>query len=185
MHALIHRALTPQTIACAWLGVTVALALALAVAQSAIASGPRLFPSGLPAAQLTFAGPDATPAPGDGARACRTAAPVDDARSAGPASERAACGIRAPLVPIRGFGGSLGPAARSAAGALAALFGGAGPHGPPVSTGTPTIPAAEPVSDHDLNLDLTLGLGPRAPSAPAPGLLAASPPLMPTAGPTA
>ncbi len=93
MHALIHRALAPQTVAYVWLVFTVALTLALAVAQSAIAA-----PSSAAAASIrpllapalatgdVLAAPAPAPdragvvcpdrAPDAGARRCATARPA-------------------------------------------------------------------------------------------------------------
>jgi hypothetical protein len=154
MHALIHRALAPQTVAYVWLVFTVALTLALAVAQSAIAA-----PSSAAAASIrpllapalatgeVLAAPAPAPhragvvcpdrAPDAGARRCATARPA------------------APSLPnLR-----LTPAETSRSAALAALFGTAGPHGPPTAEAIATtraIPVFIGLSRPYLTLDLNL-----------------------------
>ena len=162
MHALFHRALTPQTITSAWLVATVALTLALAVAQAALASAASPARGGLPAAHALLAGPHGPHAPrtahGEGARACRTGAPADDARAGGTtaspvrtcratASERVPA-LRTPPVPVRHAG----------ADALAVLYGGTGPHGPPAGAETQPILVSTPDPSADLDLDSTLSL---------------------------
>ena len=172
MHTLIHRALSPQTISYAWLVLTVALTFALAVAQSAIAAGPSLSAAGLPAPHVALTGPVAVP---DAAR-CRAPAPAEDQDAAAHAwapGRRSACpgpaasagvatagaGIPAPSTPHR------------SADALAALYGGGGPHGPPAAAGLQTnFAAVARLFADDLDLDLSLShrrSGASGPSAPA------------------
>ena len=137
MHTLIHRALSPQTISYAWLVLTVALTFALAVAQSAIAAAPS----------LSAAGPAGAPRrprrPGPGAR-CRPVPRRGPGR--GPpgrrlpvGAERACRALGASAGPPVAGAGILAPSTpRRGADALAALYGGAGPHGPPASAGFQT-----------------------------------------------
>jgi len=176
MHTLIHRALSPQTISYAWLVLTVALTFALAVAQSAIAAGPSLSAAGLPAPHVALTGPVAVP---DAAR-CRAPAPAEDQDAAAHAwapGRRSACpgpaasagvatagaGIPAPSTPHR------------SADALAALYGGAGPHGPPASAGSQTISPVVPAPfDLDLDLDFSLSLARSAASGPFASAVEAS-----------
>ena len=182
MHTLIHRALSPQTISYAWLVLTVALTFALAVAQSAIAAGPSRSAAGLPAPHLALVGP----APAPDAPRCRPAAPTVAERAAAPrAPGRHACralhrsiGTALAGAPI------LGPATpRRGADALAALYGGAGPHGPPVPAGSKTnFPAVARLFAADLDLDFSLSdrrSGASGPSAPA---VEAFPLLVPVIG---
>jgi len=184
MHTLIHRALSPQTISYAWLVLTVALTFALAVAQSAIAAGPSLSAAGLPAPHVAPVG--LAPAP-DAAR-CRAAAPtVAQGVAAHPWAppRQAAC---------RGLGTSASPdlagtpildssTPHRGADGLVALYGGAGPHGPPAPVGFQTnFPTAARVFAHDLNLDFSLShhrSGASGPSAPAVGAFSS---LMPVIG---
>jgi hypothetical protein len=172
MHTLIHRALSPQTISYAWLVLTVALTFALAVAQSAIAAGPSLSAAGLPAPHVAPVG--LAPAP-DAAR-CRAAAPT--------VAQGVAAHPWAPPRPAacRAYGTSAGPALAGApilapstphrgADALVALYGGAGPHGPPAPAGFQTnFPAVARVFAPGLNLNFSLShhrSGASGPSAPA------------------
>ena len=173
MHTLIHRALSPQTISSAWLVLTVALTFALAVAQSAIAAGTSLSAAGLPAAHVALIGPASPSTPAPDAARCRAAAPDEDQRAAAPpawaAGRHAAC---------HALGLSAGPAIAGArvltparphrgADALAALYGGAGPHGPPAAAGIQTI---SPVVAHlfATDLDLDFSLSPDGSAAPGP-----------------
>ncbi len=141
MHTLIHRALSPQTISYAWLVLTVALTFALAVAQSAIAAVPSLSAAGVPAPHVALTGPAS--APTSDAAQCRAAAPTDDRRAwhdRMPRRRRARCATRARRIrrPGRGRSAILTPATpHRSADALAALYGGAGPHGPPASAAHP------------------------------------------------
>ena len=185
MHTLIHRALSPQTISYAWLVLTVALTFALAVAQSAIAAGPSLSAAGLPAAHVALIGP--APAPAPDAR-CRAAAAAEDQRAGArpwaPGSY-AAC---------RALGASAGPAAAGAgvltpftpylgADALAALYGGAGPHGPPASAGFQTnFPVVARLFASDLDLDFSLSHHRSAASGPSVPAVEGLASLMPVIG---
>jgi len=171
MHTLIHRALSPQTISYAWLVLTVALTFALAVAQSAIAAGPSLSAAGLPAVHVALAGS----APAADAPRCRAAAPTVAERGAAPPSAHAcrvldrSAGTALAGAPI------IGPATpHRGADALVALYGGAGPHGPPVPPDSKTnFPAVARLFAADLDLDLSLShrrsgaSGPFAPGAEA------------------
>jgi hypothetical protein len=154
MHALIHRALAPQTVAYVWLVFTVALTLALAVAQSAIAA-----PSSAAAATVrpllapalatgdVLAAP--APAPDRADVVCPDRAPDAGVRRC--ATARSA----APSLPDVRFT----PAATSRSAALAALFGTAGPHGPPAAraiTTTRAIPVFIGLPRHTLTLDFSL-----------------------------
>ena len=171
MHTFIHRALSPQTISYAWLVLTVALTFALAVAQSAIAAGPSLSAAGLPAPHIALVGP--TPAP-DASR-CRAAAPAVAERAATHprALGRHSCrALHASVGTALAGGPILGPTTpHRGADALVALYGGAGPHGPPVSTGSKTnFPAAARLFAADLDLDFSLShrrSGASGPFAPA------------------
>ncbi len=161
MHTLIHRALSPQTISYAWLVLTVALTFALAVAQSAIAAGPSLSAAGLPVPHVALAGPTPAPAP-DAARA----APRPRPRPGGPAPprgrQRACRALGASAGPPVAGAGILAPSTpRRGADALAALYGGAGPHGPPASAGFQTnVPVVARLLATDLDLDFSLSLAP-------------------------
>ena len=171
MHTLIHRALSPQTISYAWLVLTVALTFALAVAQSAIAAGPSLSAAGPPAAHVALLGP----APAPHAPRCHAAAPA--------VAERAAAHPWAPARhACRALDTSVGPALAGVpilgptpphrgADALVALYGGAGPHGPPVSADSKTnFPAVARLFAASLDLDFSLShrrLGASGLSAPA------------------
>jgi hypothetical protein len=180
MHAFIHRALAPQTISCAWLVLTVALTFALAVAHSAIAAGSSLSAAGVPTAHIALAVPARAPAPE--AAPCRAATPVEAARAGAhrsAAATHAACRPRGAsswlsevpiLAPVRH---------RTGADALAALYGGAGPHGPPAADG---IDPAAGLFAISLTLDSSLSLDHSAASRPAAPAVAASSPLMPLAG---
>jgi len=184
MHTLIHRALSPQTITYAWLVVTVALIFALAVAQSAIAAGPSLSAAGRPAPHVALAGL----APAPDAAHCRAAAPAvahGAAEHPSAPARHAAC---------RGLGTSASPALAGTpildsstphrgADGLVALYGGAGPHGPPAPVGFQTnFPAVARVFAHGLDLDFSLShhrSGASGPSAPAVGAFSS---LMPVIG---
>ena len=186
MHTLIHRALSPQAISSAWLVLTVALTFALAVAQSAIAAGPSLSAARLPAAQVALTA--APPALTADAERCRAAAPAEDRRDvAHPWAQgrHAACRalavsagaaiagarILTPATPLRG------------ADALAALYGGAGPHGPPASARTLTIsPAIGGLVATALDLDFSLSPTHSGASGPSPSADEASSSLVPVIG---
>jgi len=143
MHTLIHRALSPQTISYAWLVLTVALTFALAVAQSAIAAGTSLSAVGLPAAHVALIGPASPSTPAPDAARCRAADPAEDQRAAAPAwaaGRHAACrALGLPPGPAIAGAPVLTPATPHRGAALAALYGGAGPHGPPAAAGIHTI----------------------------------------------
>jgi hypothetical protein len=131
VHTIFHRGLTPQTVTHAWLVLTVALTFALAIAHAATHGGPLLAGdalriSGAAVAHRLPAAPAATPAP---SAADTVAAEREDDRrdvrtgdlfvpSPAPATP-AAPDVSAPAPRPRG------------ASALAELYGGAGPHGPP------------------------------------------------------
>jgi hypothetical protein len=188
MHTLIHRALSPQTISYAWLVLTVALTFALAVAQSAVAAGPSLSAAGFPAPHVALTGTAPAPVPAREAARCRAAAPAEDQRagahvwspgrhaacralgaSAGPAV--AGAGILAPFAPHRG------------ADALAAIYGGAGPHGPPAPAGIQTNSPVPPrLFGTDLDLDFSLSPARSAVSGPSAPAVEASSSLTPVIG---
>ena len=161
MHTLIHRALSPQTISYAWLVLTVALTFALAVAQSAIAAGTSLSAAGLPAAHVALIGPASPTTPAPDAARCRAAAPAEDQRAAAPAwaaGRHAACrALGLPAGPAIAGAPVLTPATPHRGAALAALYGGAGPHGPPAAAGIHTIsPVVARLFATDLDLDFSL-----------------------------
>src|SRR4051794_8553518 len=154
MHALIHRALGPQTVAHVWLVFTVALTLALAVAQSAIAA-----PSSAAAASVrpllapalatgdVLAPP--APAPDRADLVCPDRAPDAGVRG---------CAIARPAAPSLTGVRSI-PAETSRSAALAALFGTAGPHGPPAARAiitTRAIPVLIGLPQPTLTLDFNL-----------------------------
>jgi len=180
MHTLIHRALSPQTISHAWLVLTVALTFALAVAQSAIAATPSLSAAGPRVPHVALAAPMP-----DAAR-CRAAVPAE-ARQVGasPWAQRACRALDASAGPPVAGAGILAPSTpRRGADALAALYGGAGPHGPPASVGFQTnVPVRPRLLGTDLSLDFSLSLVRSAasgPSAPAVETSASLAPVMET-----
>ena len=133
VHTIIHRGLTPQTVTHAWLVLTLAVAFALAIAHAAtIQAVPLLGGDGLrvtsPAVAHPLPAAPAAPAAvavaaerDDAARHVRSGDPVP--RSAGP---RPPASNVVPAEPARSRGAS----------ALAKLYGGAGPHGPPATKGS-------------------------------------------------
>ena len=160
MHALIHRALAPQTVAYVWLVFTVTLTLALAVAQSAIAA-----PSSAAAASIrpllapALATGDVLAAPAPAPDRAGVVCP-DRALDAG--ARRCATARAAVSLPnLR-----LTPTETSRSAALAALFGTAGPHGPPPAEAIATtraIPVFMGLSRPYLTLDLNLSAAATAP----------------------
>jgi hypothetical protein len=169
MHALIHRALAPQTVAYVWLVFTVALTLALAVAQSAIAA-----PSSSAAASIrpllapALATGDvlAAPAPGPN-RVCSTLLAGEEAAvSARTADTGAArCATARPAAPSLPLLRPT-PAETRRSAALAALFGTAGPHGPPAARADATtraIPVLIGLTRPSFTLDFSLSYALRGP----------------------
>ena len=104
MHGFLHRALAPQTIAYAWLVFTVALTLALAIAQSAIAApssmGPSIRPPLAPALVTgdALAAPVSAAAPAPEPTGVPCAAFASGHRAAGP-DRRCAAAPNVPLAP--------------------------------------------------------------------------------------
>jgi hypothetical protein len=136
MHGFLHRALAPQTIACAWLVFTVALTLALAVAQSAIAAPSSMGPGIRPLLAPALVTGDALAAPAS------AAAPAPE--PAGVPCAAFASGARAAVADRRCAAAPnvlFAPAETGRSAALARLFGTAGPHGPPVGHGIATTRA--------------------------------------------
>jgi len=187
MHTLIHRALSPQTISYAWLVLTVALTFALAVAQSAIAAGASLSAAGLPAAHVALIGPASPSTPAPDAARCRAAAPAEDQRAAAPAwaaGRHAACrALGLPAGPAIAGAPVLTPATPHRGAALAALYGGAGPHGPPAAAGIHTIsPVVARFFANDLDLDFSLSPARSATHGPSAPDVEVFSPLMPVIG---
>jgi hypothetical protein len=171
MHAFIHRALAPQTISHAWLVLT----LALTFAQSAIATGQSLAAAGLPTARIALAMPEPAPVRAPDAARCRAATPAEAPRAGvhRTAARHAACRAGAawanPAFSV--------PAPHATgADALAAIYGGAGPHGPPNRT---RVPERTGLLTHGLTLDFSLSFTRSAASRPA---VEASSSLTPIAG---
>jgi hypothetical protein len=178
MHALLHRTLAPQTISHAWLVLTVASTFALAVAQSAIASASPAV-AGLPSARVALTVPAPGPAPTPDTAPCRAAAPAEGSRAGAhrPATaRRAACGTGAArsTPAFRPW-----PPRRSTADALATIYGGAGPHGPPV--GDATMSFAGLFAD-SLTFDFSLSLAHSAASGLSAPAVEVSASLAPIAG---
>ena len=180
MHGFLHRALAPQTIACAWLVFTVALTLALAVAQSAIAApssmGPSIRPLLAPALVTgdALAAPVSTAAPAPEPAGVPCAAFASGNRAAGPDRRCAA----APNVLF-----ARAETGRSAA--LARLFGTAGPHGPPAGRAIATSDAIavsdRPLPPRSITLDSSLSHALRGTAVAASSAPIAQAPSRPTA----
>jgi hypothetical protein len=139
VHTIFHRGLTPQTVTHAWLVLTLALTFALAIAHAATTqAGAFLMGDALRGADPVVAhalpSPRTQPSAPVAPSAVAGTAERDDARphirSGGPAAIPADRGARASnIVPAE--------RARSrGASALAELYGGAGPHGPPAAKGS-------------------------------------------------
>jgi hypothetical protein len=132
VHGFLHRALAPQTLASAWLVLTVALTLAMAVAQSAIAASSSMGPSARPLVAPVLVAGEVGAAPTrarERATApCRALASAD---RAAPSHRGCAPGPTMLFTAI----------ATDRHAALASLFGTAGPHGPPAGDAEPTTPA--------------------------------------------
>jgi hypothetical protein len=139
VHTIIHRGLTPQTVTHAWLVLTLALTFALAIAHAAIMQGSALVVGDA----LRGAGPVVAHAvPSPHAQPSTLAAPAavadtverDDATTCTQSDEPVArpAGAGAPASTII----PAAPARSRGASALAELYGGAGPHGPPAAKGS-------------------------------------------------
>ena len=133
VHTIIHRGLTPQTVTHAWLVLTLALTFALAIAHAATMQGGALL-TGDALRGVSPVVAHALPATPAAPAATAVAADRDDATRharAGGAVERSAdpgppASTVVPAEPARSRGAS----------ALAELYGGAGPHGPPAARGS-------------------------------------------------
>jgi hypothetical protein len=174
LHAIFHRALAPQTIAHAWLVLTVALTFGLAVAHSAIAAGPSVAPVGPSLVGGAIAdAPVRSPLSGPGATTCGAASAADQPRAIGlgqAALHPSACPTRPAAADranpdVERF---TTPAARRGGDALAAIYGGAGPHGPPGARLplTTLLPGVPPTTGLDLVLPAPSAAA-SMPSAPA------------------
>ena len=186
MHGFLHRALAPQTIAYAWLVCTVALTLALAVAQSALAAPSSMGQGIRPLLAPALVTGDALAAPGSVAAHARVPAGVPCTAFA--SRDRAAVPDRrcaaAPHV-------RFAPAETGRSAALARLFGTAGPHGPPAGPAIATTPAIAVAVGHampSITLDFSLRRALRGPfgtavaassarTAPAPSRPTAAAPV--------
>jgi hypothetical protein len=179
LHAIIHRGLTPQSLSHVWLVLTLALTLTLAVGQSAMAhvataGGPSVAPMVI---QLASA-PAATPL-GQGpighhdAGGCRATADVEEREAAGdprPLGPWTCPSHRAPATapaapPLALFA----PDPRAGADALVAIYGGAGPHGPPAGDVTQSI-LADPLLPLSSVADGQTPAAPLFPTGPSPAI---------------
>jgi hypothetical protein len=139
VHTIIHRGLTPQTVTHAWLMLTLALTFALAIAHAATIHGGALPTGDAPRgaspllAHATTAAralptapamPSAVAVVGERDDATRHVPPSGP--GAGSADPGAPASNAVPAEPARSRGAS----------ALAELYGGAGPHGPPGDQGS-------------------------------------------------
>jgi hypothetical protein len=136
VHTIIHRGLTPQTVTHAWLILTLALTFALAIAHSAVQGGPLPSLDGPRASSVAVvralpAAPAAHALPAAPAAHALAAERDDDAtraiRSRPPGAQGTDPGTAGPLGAPSDATGARG------ARMLAAIYGGAGPHGPPAS----------------------------------------------------
>jgi hypothetical protein len=141
LHTIIHRGLAPQTLTYVWLVVTLALTLALAVTHSARASvtgGPSVAPLVVRLATT----PDTAPLV-QGAIAhhdagvCRAPALDEERRAVG---DPRPPGLLTCATPARSEAGPgtpalalFAPGPRAGADVLTAIYGGAGPNGPPAA----------------------------------------------------
>ena len=149
MHAIIHRGLTPQSLSHAWLVVTLALTLVVAIGQLAVAHATSAAaPPVTPIVTQVSTAPVATPL-GQGpiahhdAGGCQAAADAEEREA--PGDQRApgtqTCSPEPPAAaPVAPPLALFVPDPRAGADALIALYGGAGPHGPPAAGVTQTIP---------------------------------------------
>jgi hypothetical protein len=136
VHTIIHRGLTPQTVTHAWLVLTLALTFALAIAHAAtmqggaLLTGDALRGAGPVVAHALPPAPALPSAPSAGALADERDDATRNARWADPVAGSADRGAPASsVVPGR-------PARSRGASALAELYAGAGPHGPPATRGS-------------------------------------------------
>jgi hypothetical protein len=172
MHALIHRALAPQTLTYVWLVLTVALTLALAVAQSAIAgpssaAGASIRPLLAPALATGDVRAAPWPAPDRAGVGCPTLPAGEEATAptGAPHAGVPRCATARPAAPglplVRRT-----PVETSRSAALAALFGTAGPHGPPAARANATtraIPVSIGLTRPSFTLDFSLSSALRGP----------------------
>ena len=184
MHAIIHRALTPQTVSHIWLVATLALTLALAVVHSAVAhastsGGPTVTPMVMQLATATVAAPAGQgPIAHHDVGGCRARAVAEEREAIGdprPPGPWTCASVRpfdaAPAVPPALFA----PDPRTGADALAALYGGAGPHGPPVRAVPQPIISVLPQRTTERAAITAFGpAAPSFPTGPAPAITTAA-----------
>jgi hypothetical protein len=133
VHTIIHRGLTPQTVTHAWLVLTLVLTFALAIAHAATMQGGALISGDVlrgASPVVAHALPPAPAAPSAVAVAVERDDATRHARPGGPAASSADPAAPASTV------GAPEPVRSRRASALAELYGGPGPHGPPTTKGS-------------------------------------------------